>query len=442
MMTRNKASEPHQGDLFKVFLKDLVDPAHPLVRLAGQVDWKQFEEALAPVFAEEKGRPSTDVRLVVGLMYLKYAYDLSDADVVAAWVENPYWQHFTGGTFFEHRPPVDPSSLTNWRQRIGAAGAEQMLAETLKTGLKTKMIRPQDLKRVNVDTTVQEKEIRFPTDARLCHRSLEVLVRLAKRHGIGLRQTYVRVAKRSMLKLGGYAKAKQFKRAKRETKFLRTRLGRVLRDFQGKAPVEVLREYQGLLDRIERIRVQQRHDKRKVYSVHAPEVECIAKGKAHKQYEFGVKVGLVSTSKGNWIVGAQAFPGNPYDGHTLQESLAQAERLMGAIPEMACCDLGYRKSGYEGPCDIQVVDRFRKRLPGPLRKWWKRRSAIEPIIGHVKSDCRGNRNRLKGTAGDQVNAILAAAAYNFRKLMKGLALLLRLWLDALRFVLAPLPWAA
>ena len=442
MMTRNKASEPHQGDLFKVFLKDLVDPAHPLVRLAGQVDWKQFEEALAPVFAEEKGRPSTDVRLVVGLMYLKYAYDLSDADVVAAWVENPYWQHFTGGTFFEHRPPVDPSSLTNWRQRIGAAGAEQMLAETLKAGLKTKLIRPQDLKRVNVDTTVQEKEIRFPTDARLCHRSLEVLVRLAKRHGIGLRQTYVRVAKRSMLKLGGYAKAKQFKRAKRETKFLRTRLGRVLRDFQGKAPVEVLREYQGLLDRIERIRVQQRHDKRKVYSVHAPEVECIAKGKAHKQYEFGVKVGLVSTSKGNWIVGAQAFPGNPYDGHTLQESLAQAERLMGAIPEMACCDLGYRKSGYEGPCDIQVVDRFRKRLPGPLRKWWKRRSAIEPIIGHVKSDCRGNRNRLKGTAGDQVNAILAAAACNFRKLMKGLALLLRLWLDALRFVLAPLPWAA
>ena len=442
MMTRNNASDPRQDELFKVFLKDLVDLAHPLVRLAEQVDWKQFEEALAAVFADEQGRPSADVRLVVGLMYLKYAHDLSDADVVSVWVENPYWQYFTGGTFFEHRPPVDPSSLTNWRKRIGAAGAEQMLAETLKAGLKTKLIRPQDLKRVNVDTTVQEKEIRFPTDARLYHRSLEVLVRLAKRHGIGLRQTYVRVAKRSMLKLGGYAKAKQFKRAKRETKFLRTRLGRVLRDFQGKAPVEVLREYQGLLDRIERIRVQQRHDKRKVYSVHAPEVECIAKGKAHKQYEFGVKVGLVSTSKGNWIVGAQAFPGNPYDGHTLQESLAQAERLMGAIPEMACCDLGYRKSGYEGPCDIQVVDRFRKRLPGPLRKWWKRRSAIEPIIGHVKSDCRGNRNRLKGTAGDQVNAILAAAAYNFRKLMKGLALLLRLWLDALRFVLAPLPWAA
>lgn len=442
MMTRNKASEPHQGDLFKVFLKDLVDPAHPLVRLAGQVDWKQFEEALAPVFAEEKGRPSTDVRLVVGLMYLKYAYDLSDADVVAAWVENPYWQHFTGGTFFEHRPPVDPSSLTNWRQRIGAAGAEQMLAETLKTGLKTKMIRPRELKRVNVDTTVQEKEIRFPTDARLYHRSLEVLVRLAKRHGIGLRQTYVRVAKRSMLKLGGYAKAKQFKRAKRETKFLRTRLGRVLRDFQGKAPAEVLREYPSLLDRIERIHAQQRHDQRKVYSVHAPEVECIAKGKVHKQYEFGVKVGLVSTSKGNWIVGAKAFPGNPYDGHTLPEALAQAERLMGASPAMACCDLGYRKSGYEGPCDVQVVNRFRKQLPGPLRKWWKRRSAIEPIIGHVKSDCRGNRNRLKGTAGDQINAILAAAAYNFRKLLKGLALLLRLWSEAIRFVLAPLLQAA
>lgn len=189
--------------------------------------------------------------------------------------------------------------------------------------------------------------------------------------------------------------------------------------------------------------VQQRHDKRKVYSVHAPEVECIAKGKVHKQYEFGVKVGLVSTSKGNWIVGAKAFPGNPYDGHTLQESLEQAGRLMETLPEMACCDLGYRKSGYEGPCDIQVVNRFRKCLPVALKKWWKRRSAIEPvIIGHVKSDCRGNRNRLKGTEGDKVNAVLAAAAYNFRKLLKGLALLLRLWINAFRFVLLPMPQAA
>ena len=442
MMRRNKTHGPQQGDLFKVFLKDLVDVNHPLVRLAGQVDWNQFEEALASAFADQEGRPATDVRLAVGLMYLKYAHDLSDEDVVAAWTENPYWQFFTGGTFFEHRPPIDPSSLTNWRKRIGEAGAERMLAETLKTGLKTKMIRPQDLKRVNVDTTVQEKEIRFPTDARLYHRSLEVLVRLAKRHGIRLRQTYVRVAKKSMLKLGGYAKAKQFKRAKRETKFLRTRLGRVLRDFRGKAPAEALPECQVLLDRIERIHVQQRHDKRKVYSVHAPEVECIAKGKVHKQYEFGVKVGLVSTSKGNWIVGAKAFPGNPYDGHTLQESLEQAGRLMETIPAMACCDLGYRKSGYEGPCAVQVVNRFRKGLPGPLKKWWKRRSAIEPIIGHVKSDCRGNRNRLKGTAGDKINAVLAAAAYNFRKLLKGLALLLRPWINAFRFVLVPMPRVA
>ena len=442
MMRRNKTQGPQQGDLFKVFLKDLVDVNHPLVRLAGQVDWNQFEEALASAFADQEGRPATDVRLAVGLTYLKYAHDLSDEDVVAAWTENPYWQFFTGGTFFEHRPPIDPSSLTNWRKRIGEAGAEQMLAETLKTGLKTKMIRPQDLKRVNVDTTVQEKEIRFPTDARLYHRSLEVLVRLAKRHDVRLRQTYVRVAKKSMLKLGGYAKAKQFKRAKRETKFLRTRLGRVLRDFQGKAPAEVLQECQVLLDRIERIHVQQRHDKRKVYSVHAPEVECIAKGKVHKQYEFGVKVGLVSTSKGNWIVGAKAFPGNPYDGHTLQESLEQARRLMETIPAMACCDLGYRKSGYEGPCAVQVVNRFRKGLPGLLKKWWKRRSAIEPIIGHVKSDCRGNRNRLKGTAGDKINAVLAAAAYNFRKLLKGLALLLRPWINAFRFVRVPMPRVA
>jgi IS5 family transposase len=442
MMTRNTTQEPKQGNLFKVFLKDIVNLNHPLARLAGEVDWNQFEEALAPVFADEEGRPSADVRLVVGLMYLKYAYDLSDAGVVAAWVENPYWQYFTGGVFFEYTPPIDSSSMTNWRKRMGEAGAEQMLAATLKTGLKTKMIRPRDLKKVNVDTTVQEKEIRFPTDARLYHRSLEVLVRLAKRKGIRLRQTYVRVARKSMLKLGGYGKARQFKRAKRETRFLRVRLGRVLRDFRNKASDETLEECQALLDRVERIHAQQRQDKKKVYSVHAPEVECIAKGKVHKRYEFGVKVGLVSTSKGNWIVGAKAFPGNPYDGHTLQEALEQTERLMKDAPEMACCDLGYRKSGYEGPCDIQVVNRYRKRLPASLRKWWKRRSAIEPIIGHVKSDCRGNRNRLKGTDGDKVNVVLAAAAYNLRKLLKGFALLLRLLLNAFRFVPVPISQAA
>jgi IS5 family transposase len=298
------------------------------------------------------------------------------------------------------------------------------------------------MKRVNVDTPVQEKELRFPTDARLYPRSMEVRVRLAKRHEIQLRQTYVRVAKKSLLKLGGDAKAKPFNRAKRETKFLRTRRGRVWRDFQGQAPGEVLPECQVLLDRIERIHVQPRHDKRKVYSVQAPEVECIAKGKVHNPCEFGVKVGLVSTSKGNWIAGAQAFPGNPYDGHPRPESLAQAGRRMGRLPEKACCDLGCRKSGYAGPCDIQIVNRFRKCLPGPLRRWRKRRRAIEPIIGHVKSDCRGNRNRLKGTEGDKINAIPAAAAYNFRKLLKGLALLLRLFIHAFRFVLKPMPQAA
>ena len=176
--------------------------------------------------------------------------------------------------------------------------------------------------------------------------------------------------------------------------------------------------------------------------MHAPEVECIAKGKVHKQYEFGVKVGLVSTAKGNWIVGAKAFPEYPYDGYTVQESLEQASRLMETLHEMACCDLGYRKSGYEGPGDVQIVNRFRKHLPGALNRWWKRRRAIEPIIGHVKSDCRGYRNRLKGMQGDKINAILAAAAYNFRKLLKGLALLVRLWINAFRFVLVPMPQAA
>ena len=204
------------------------------------MDWTRFEEALAPAFADEEGWLSTDVRLAVGLMDLKYAYDLSDEDVEAAWTENPNGQYFTGGVLIAYRPPIDPSSLTKWLKRIGAADAEQMLAKTRRTGLKTMMIRPADMKRGDVDTTMQE--IRFPADAWLYHRPPEVLVRRTKRNGIRLRQTYVRVAKKSMLNLGGYAKAKQFKRAKQATKFLRTRRGSVLRDFQGPAPGAVWQE--------------------------------------------------------------------------------------------------------------------------------------------------------------------------------------------------------
>jgi IS5 family transposase len=221
-------------------------------------------------------------------------------------------------------------------------------------------------------------------------------------------------------KHAGYAHARQFKRARREEKKLRTYLGRVVRDIERKCNA-VLGLLQGEVDKARRLLVQKRTDSNKLYSLHEPHVECIAKGKAHKRYEFGCKASFVASAKSNWILGAQAFHGNPYDGHTLAAALAQSKRLTGAPARQAVCDLGYRGHDYTGACDIQIVKRHRKGIPRAMRRWWKRRSAIEPVIGHMKAESRMNRNRLGGQRGDRLNAILSACGFNLRKLLRGFA---------------------
>ena len=257
------------------------------------------------------GRPSS-----------KYTCNLSDEEVVAQWAENPYWQYFCGETYFQHQLPIDPSQMTRFRKRIGETGCEFMLSLTIHAGILTKTVSATSLAIVNVDTTVQEKAIAFPTDARLYHKARGTLVRAAKRIGIPLRQSYERVSKLALAKNGRYAHARQMKRARREQKRLRTYLGRVIRDIERKLPTGHTAQMSKLLEIARRILTQQRHDKGKVYSMHAPEVECIAKGKAHKPYEFGVKVGIVSTSKESFVLGMKSLAGNPYDGHTLKDSLA------------------------------------------------------------------------------------------------------------------------
>ena len=426
MMTRDTRGQTTQANLFKPLLRDIVAPRHPLVLLADSIDWKSFEDALESRFCADNGRPSCPVRLMVGLQYLKYTAGLSDAAVLAEWRENPYWQYFTGGTFFEHDSPTDQASMSRWRGRLSEDGAEKLLEESLKTGLREGFIKKSELKRVNVDTTVEEKNIRFPTDARLYDRMRERLVAEATGCGIALRQTYVRVGRQLLRRQSGYAKARQFKRARKQTRKLHTILGRTIRNIESHG-AGISAQMRGLLDTAHRIFEQARTGKGKVYSVHEPQVECIAKGKVHKHYEFGTKVGLVTASKTSWILGAKSFKGNPYDGHTLGEALGQSTRLSGVEPEMAMCDLGYRGSGYEGACDIQVVNRFRKQRSRSLCHWWKRRSAIEPVIGHVKSEHRMDRNYLGGEIGDKLNCIFAAAGFNIRKLLRAFALLLRLF---------------
>lgn len=418
MMTKNKTDSTVQTDAFKFLLVDLIDIQRPLIMLADKVDWQGFDTLLEATFSQNKGRPSISTRMMVGLHYLKYIYNLSDVQVLECWLENPYWQHFTGGTFFEHRLPINESSMTYWRKRLEKVGAEKMLQESIAIGLRTNVIKPVELKRVNVDTTVQEKEIRYPTDSRSYHRAMEHLVTEANRYNIQLRQTYVRKSKTLLAQIGGYSKAKQFNRLKRATRQLKTLLGRVHRDFLRKAPDVIKEACADLLEITERLLAQTKTSKNKVYSIHAPEVECIMKGKLAKPYEFGVKVGLVTTSKTNWIIGAQSFPGNPYDGHTLTSALTQTTALTGIEPDQVFCDQGYKGHGHEGKSKIYLVNKRGKKPKGILGKCYKRRAAIEPIIGHIKSECRLQRNKLRGSLGDAMNILFAAAAHNMKKLMR------------------------
>ena len=441
MRPRSSSCEEVQGDLLRVELSFLVDAEHALVKLAHEVDWAFFERELSEVFDERTGAPAKPVRLMVGLHYLKHVYNLSDEQTVARWVENPYWQYFCGMKWFEHAMPIDPSSMTRWRKLIGERGAEAMLAQSIATGLKMQAVRESSFEQVNVDTTVQEKAIAFPTDAKLYSAMRRQLVDLAKEHGVALRQSYRRKGRQALIMVGRYGRARQGKRRARETRKLKTYLGRVTRDIVRKiASNDALKTaFAEPICLANRLLAQKRNDKNKLYSIHAPEVECIAKGKAHKHYEFGCKVSLVATSREGFILGAQALHDNPYDGHTLHTALKQAESLVGRdLTGNVFVDLGYRGHNYQGQAVVHVGDRKRRGVPKRLLRWIKRRAAIEPLIGHMKSDGRLGRNYLLGKLGDKLNAILSACGQNLRlmlnhlsaKARKRLLCALVQWLDA------------
>ncbi len=416
MKPKKSKQKNRQKDLFRPELTKVIDPAHGLVKMAKAVNWDRMDEVFGETFCPDQGRPGISTRLMVSLHYLKYTHNLSDDDVVSTWVENPYWQYLSGMKYFEHDLPIHPSSMTRWRKRMGEAGAEELLKETIEAGLRLKAVKPYQLKRVNIDTTVQEKDIRFPTDARSYDRARQRLVDAAKKRGIALRQNYNRLSKRMLAQQSRYAHAKQMKRARRCTKKLRTYLGCVIRDIERKYP-NPDSELKSLLDIAARIRNQQKKDTNKIYSVHEPAVECISKGKAHKRYEFGCKVSVAATSRGGWFVGAKALHGNPYDGHTLKDAIKQVERIA-RPPEHVFVDMGYRGHKYPGKVEVHVDKRRRGRTAKSLWRWMKRRAAVEPGIGHLKREHRMDRNRLKGTIGDRINAILSAAGMNFHKLVR------------------------
>ncbi|MGH6737978.1 MAG: IS5 family transposase, partial [Bradyrhizobium sp.] len=393
------------------------------------------DDEIAPLYSEN-GRPGIETRFMIGLLLLKHIYGLSDEGVCERWVHDPYFQYFTGEEFFRHTFPHERSDLSHWRKRLGDK-LELLLAESLRVAHGTKALRTDDLKRVTVDTTVQPKAISFPTDAKLLHAAIRGLNRLARKHGVGLRQSYSRIAKRAAMMAGRYAHAKQFKRHQRQVRLLRSRLGRIIRDIRRKIEGQMaLEEAFALpLGRASQIRAQQPRQRGwKLYSFHAPEVECIGKGKASAPYEFGVKASIVTNNRrapgGQFVLHAKALPNNPYDGHTLRDVIKDTEILTGCPIERAYVDKGYRGHDTDNPRRVFISGQKRG-VFGLIKRELRRRSAIEPIIGHLKAEGHLGRCFLKGRAGDAANVILSAVGYNFRRILAWLRKFLRLILIAL-----------
>ena len=423
------------GDLFRARLDQIINMKHELVQLAEKIDWAWLDSEIAPLYSEN-GRPGIETQFVIGLLLLKHIYGLSDDGVCERWVCDPYFQYFTGEEFFQHAFPHERSDLSHWRKRLGDK-LELLLAESLRVAHEAGALRTNDLKRVTVDTTVQPKAITFPTDAKLLHAAIKGLNRLARRHGVQLRQSYLRIAKRAAMMAGRYAHAKQFNRHRRQLRLLRTRLGRIIRDIRrnigGKAELEAVFEWP--LTRANQIRSQQQRQRGwKLYSFHAPEVECIGKGKASAPYEFGVKASIVTTNArapgGQFVLHAKALPGNPYDGHTLGAVIEATERLTGREIERAYVDKGYRGHDAANPRRVFISGQKRG-VFGVIKRELRRRSAIEAVIGHMKTDGHLGRCYLKGRAGDAANAVLTAVGYNLRLILAWLKALLCLILTAL-----------
>ena len=438
-MRPRERRESGEQDLFRSRLDQVINMNHALVKLARTIDWRFLEEKFGAVYKDGPGQPPLPTRLMAGLAILKHTYNLSDEMVCELWIENPCYQYFCGEEFFQHQLPFDRSSMTNWRNRMGEERLQALLQESLAVATRTGAMKPGDLARVIVDTTVQPKNITFPTDAKLLNRAREKLVKLAKKLGVELRQSYTRVGKFALIQHQRYAHAKQFKRANRTLRKLKTYLGRVIRDIARKIDSDPGLEaaFAHLLSLARRVRAQERRQRGpKIYSLHAPEVECIGKGKAHKPYEFGVKVSVATTLKhskgGQFVVHAQALPGNPYDGHTLADVIPAIEQLVGNAIERLHADAGYR--GHNAPPDYKFkiyTSKQKRRVTPQIKREMRRRAAVEPVIGHLKEDHRMDRNYLAHRHGDLNNAILAAAGYNFRRLIRWLRMLLRLFLAVL-----------
>ena len=395
-------------------LKEQLSTKHPLYILADQINWQLFEESFRKHYREDFGRPAKPIRLMVALILLKHIRNLSDESVVEQWSENGYYQYFSGGQAFTPAAPCEASELVHFRNRIGSEGIELILKESIR-------INGKDGKEDtgSIDTTVQEKNITYPTDSKLHRKIIKKCHAIVGKEGLELRQSYTRTLKRLGIDQRFRSHPKNGKKARLADRKVKTIAGILVRELGRKLTPD---QYAGELALFSKVLKQKQKDKNKIYSLHEPDVKCISKGKEHKKYEFGSKVSITVTRNSGVIIGALNIPGNDYDGHTLKAAIEQQQRLTGHVLKEVAVDRGYRGTSLVSGTQDHTPKPYSKKLSTYLRakrrKGFSRRAAIEPKIGHLKADHRLSRNFYKGIKGDDpAYAGLAAAAMNFKRMM-------------------------
>ena len=422
-----KKTNHSQGTFFDPRLSSLLNPKNEIYRLANLIDWEYFEKEFSSLYKLGKGQPPKPILLMIGLMILQQIFNCSDEEIVEKWVENAYWQFFCGYDFLQWDFPIDPTSLIRWRHRLGREGLEKILQYSVKLAIETKTVKKKSLEKTIVDTTVMPKNITHPSDSNLYDKGCELLVAMAKKHNLPIRQNYNRVRKQALFRYFQFVRSRKLKKAIKEKKKIKVYLGRIFRDVQRKIKSKPFlgKEFSSLLEKTERLLKQKKEDKNKIYSLHEPDVSCISKGKLHKKYEFGSKVSLVLSHKEGLVLSSLALKGNPFDGHTLKEALHHAEKITGRTIHSTFVDKGYRGHGI---LDKKIYISGQRRISRWFKKQLKRRSAIEPHIGHMKNDGKLGRNYLKGFLGDQMNAILCGAGYNFKMILRKIILFVKIFL--------------
>ena len=427
---RGQNPNQNQLNLFKPILKQIINPTYPLAQLADKIPWAEFEKEYTDLYSHT-GRPAKPIRLMVSLLILKQLHNLGDETVIEQWIQNPYFQYFSGEKEFQWKAPCDPSDLVHFRNRVG----DKRINKILEVSVKMQDDKV-DKGNVIIDTTVQEKNITFPTDVKMRVKVIAKCRKIAKVEGINLRQSYKRTVKELVLLQRFSRSKKQSKKAERAKRKLKTIANRLIRELEGKLPENRMEVYSKDLALFKQTVNQKLQDKNKVYSLHEPDTSCIAKGKADKKYEFGSKISITVSKTKNVVLGVATFKGNPHDSQTLSKALANTRDITGIPIKVAVVDRGYQGK--------RMVDGVEIRYPKPqkavgyqkqkIKKQFRRRAAIEPIISHLKHDFKMLRNYLKGHQGDIINSVLACAAFNFKRILRNLEKNFLYWLNFIRFV--------